>query len=115
MNEIIGVVLILLFAFLLVLTILGAIAGSRLLNVLRQDHPDVWMKLGSPTLLMNNSIRNNLLVNAFLRKREYLSLDNENLTHACKTVKLISRIYIPIFCVLVILFLLLIVDFPNSR
>ena len=59
---------------------------------------------------MNNSIRNGLLVNAFLRRKEYLSLDDENLTRVCDTEKRIIRFYVAIWCVLALFVILIMAD-----
>ena len=114
MKETIAVGVIILFGSAFVLLILGGILHHRLLNLLRKDHHDVWVKLGSPTLFMNNSIRNGLLVNAFLRKMEYLSLDDEKLTRVCKTEKRLIRLYAATWCVLALFFILIIANSPVS-
>jgi hypothetical protein len=44
---------------------------SYFFRYLRQHHEAVWIELGSPSLFLNNSIRNNLLVLKFLVLRRY--------------------------------------------
>jgi hypothetical protein len=43
---------------------------KSLFSYLKAHHPATWMSLGSPTLFLNNSIRNNWVLLKFLFSRE---------------------------------------------
>ena len=113
MKEIVDIGGFSLFALMIVFMIWAGFVRYKVLRILKQDHPDVWTKLGSPTLFLNNSIRNGYLLNKYLRKREYLSLEDERLTRLCNESKLIGWIVAPILCVFIILVIVAIVHFAR--
>lgn len=52
---------------------------SQLLTYLQQNRNDQWVKLGSPTLFLNNSISNSSKVMQYLMKKEYLGAGDATL------------------------------------
>ena len=46
------------------------------LDYMKDNLPDKWAELGSPTLIMNNSIRNTSSFLNFLLKRHYSDIDD---------------------------------------
>ena len=50
-----------------------------LLNILRNNHNEKWVALGSPTLFFNNSIRNNFLVLRFIWSDQAVALGDGTL------------------------------------
>jgi len=72
-----------LFAALLVWLALG----TSLLRLLRNDHREIYESLGSPSLLSNNTIRNNWLSLKFLLTGAYRDLDDERVTRLCRVLR----------------------------
>ena len=52
---------------------------SQLLSYLQKNQNVQWVKLGSPTLFLNNSISNSANMMRYLTKREYLEAQDETL------------------------------------
>jgi len=78
----------------------------QLLFLLRKNHPEKWRELGSPTLVMNNSIKNNLAVLKFLNNQEYLGLKDHKLTKISRLLWNLSRIYLVLLVIVIFLFLI---------
>jgi hypothetical protein len=76
-----------LFAFLFVGTILYLALVRKLLNRLETNHPATWQELGVPSLFLNNTRINNLLVLRFLWKGQYLSLQDPALTQLASRIR----------------------------
>ncbi|HUN54033.1 MAG TPA: hypothetical protein VMU29_02640 [Smithella sp.] len=64
------------------LVVLGGVViyfHYRFLSILKTAHNEKWKELGCPSLI-NNSPRNNIATLNFLRKNEYLMMNDQNLT-----------------------------------
>ena len=61
----------------------------RLISQLRQRHPTVYESLGSPSLFMNNSPRNNLLLLGWLYRRDYSDLGDVDTVRSADRVRLL--------------------------
>ncbi len=94
-----------LFSILMVAAIIGFVLHNRFLQMLRANHIETWLRLGSPTLFLNNSIKNGLEVQQFLWKREYLDLNDPDVTKLCSFLRIYSIAYIIFFISFVVLFL----------
>jgi hypothetical protein len=84
----------------------GFVLSYQYLGLLKDKHPDVWTSLGSPTLFLNNSPKNNIAVLRFLRRREYLRVGDAELTRRSIQLWRFSRLYLLLFASVVCLFLL---------
>ena len=80
----------------------GLVATQFFLRYLRLHHRDTWEKLGSPSLVMNNSIRNGLAVTRWLWAKEFLDLEDPRLTRFAKSMLLYQILYLALFGVVVI-------------
>jgi uncharacterized membrane protein YidH (DUF202 family) len=76
------------------------------LSRLKEYHPNEWRELGSPSLLTNNSIKNNLAVLKFLKSGEYSRLNDPKLTIASRLLWHLSAIYLVILAVAIFLLLM---------
>lgn len=56
--------------------LIGLFLVSRFLQAMKERHFYVWKSLGSPTLVSNNSVQGNLALFGYLRRREYLGLND---------------------------------------
>ena len=51
--------------------------AARMFRLLRQNHREVYESLGSPSLLLNNSIRNGWLSLRFLMRGDYRDVNDD--------------------------------------
>lgn len=79
-----------LFSILLVVTITGAGLYSRLLTVLRSRHSEVWKALGSPTLIVNNTLRNSLHMWRFVYGGGYRKLEDQDVDRLVTWLRLLG-------------------------
>ncbi len=68
--------------------------AARLFRLLREDHGEVYDTLGSPSLFLNSSIRNNWLSLRFLIAGHYRELDDERVTRLCGFMSIFLVAYI---------------------
>ena len=52
---------------------------SRFLDNLRNAHSKDWERLGSPTLILNNSIQNSTNLLVYITRRSYLEIGDDDL------------------------------------
>jgi len=79
-----------LFILLILLALGGILINRSLYGKLKSTHPDVYKTLGEPTIFLNNSIKNSLLVNKFIWKRQYLKLRDKKTVRFCDLVLIYS-------------------------
>ena len=53
------------------------------LRLLRTRHEERWISLGRPSLVLNNTITNGIAVTRFLWRKEYMELEDEQITRLC--------------------------------
>jgi hypothetical protein len=97
-----------LFALLTVLVGVGIIYYEKLLRILKERHTSIWRSLGSPTLLMNNTISNQKLMMAYINKKDYLNSKDQELIRLASFLRFFYKLYIAFFILIFITFLLLI-------
>jgi hypothetical protein len=88
-----------LFAILAASCIAGLIAMHFFLRYLRLNHSTTWQHLGSPSLVMNNTISNNISVLRWLWKKEYLELEDSRLTRFAQGIIVFQVFYIVLFLI----------------
>ena len=96
----------LVFGCIFLMVVFGLYLHNKFLVLLRRRHPEVWEKLGSPTLFLNNSIKSNLRTLAFLKNRQYVELNDSQLTKLSKFLWNYNRIYLVVFVVALVIFAL---------
>jgi hypothetical protein len=91
-----------LFTVLAASCIAGLTAMHFFLRYLRLNHSATWQHLGSPSLVMNNNIGNNLTVLRWLWKREYLELEDPRLTRFAQSIIVFQVFYLVLFVVVLL-------------
>ena len=66
-------------------------------NILRTRHPEKYEAIGKPSLIMNNSLSNNISFIKFLFKREWQDLDDAGLASLGKGMLTFFVIYSVLF------------------
>jgi|APSaa5957512535_1039671.scaffolds.fasta_scaffold43049_2 hypothetical protein len=69
-------------------------------RMLEKQYQNVWLELGSPHLITNNSLRNNLKLIRFLRNKEYKKLEDRELT---KKASFCYRLYVFLLIALLVM------------
>ena len=72
-----------LFCIITVYFIGWLIMCSYFLRLLRTRHEERWISPGKPSLILNNSIANGIAVMRFLWRREYMELEDQQITRLC--------------------------------
>jgi hypothetical protein len=105
----------LLFGILLTMVLVWFGLLARLFRTLRADHPATYERLGSPTLIYNNSLKNNWLLFRFLYRNEFNVLGDMSLGRFCRWLKIFLAGYLVLFFVMLGLVLIIIVTVPLPR
>jgi len=74
----------------------------RFLYLLRVNHIEKWKEIGSPTLILNNTIRNNIAILKFLKNKEYLKLHDKKLSATANFLWKLGGGYIVLFIIIII-------------
>jgi len=70
---------------------------TRVFRLLRKDYPEAYEAIGSPSLFLNNTIKNNWLFSRFLRTGRYRELGDDELTRLCRLIRIVKAIFIVTF------------------
>ena len=87
----------------MVAAVVGLAMMHQFLRDMRTRHVAVWESLGSPTLIANNSISNNLAVMRFLWRKEYQSIDDPDFVSLARTVRIYSIAYLAFFALVLVI------------
>ncbi len=85
------------FYSLVVMVIIGFVMHNKFLNKLKEKYPTVWESLGNPTLLKNNSPKNNFDVQKYIFKKEYKTLDDKAFISFCDSLRIFNIFYLCYF------------------
>jgi len=85
-----------------VVAVIGFGMSYRFLAYLRNNHHEVWEELGSPSLILNNSIRNSLATMSFMWRKEYIRLGDHKLIRIARFNVWFGYSYLAIFVALVL-------------
>ena len=69
----------------------------RLFRLLETRHPDKYNAMGRPSLIMNNSISNNILFMKFLFKREYSELNDPSVSRLGQLMRAFFFVFLVVF------------------
>lgn len=75
----------------------------ELIAYLKRYHLKTWQNLGSPGLIKDNTISNQLTLWRFIIKKEYLELNDKNLLNIANNLRISTGIYIASFSLLIII------------
>ena len=92
------------FITLIVLAIMGIYLHHSFLSLLKKTHHEKWKELGSPALVTNNSVKNSVAILNFLRKKEYLEMNDQELTKISLRLWNFGRIYLIFLATVICLF-----------
>ncbi len=98
MNELYFILFVVLFAS----VFLWFFLVWRLFNILKEDHPEKFESMGSPTLFCNNSPRTSVKLMKFIFKRQYLELESSRVLKLGNVMFAFAIIYIGLFLLLFI-------------
>ena len=71
------------FGLLMFLVLGGLLLNRYFYKRLKTDYQDIYKSLGEPSAFFNNSIKNSILVNKFIWKRQYLNLSDKGFKKFC--------------------------------
>jgi len=94
------------FGVMFIMMVFGFFLYNKFLVLISEKKPEVWIKLGSPKLFFNNSINSNLRVFIFLKNKQYLQLNNPQLTKISNFLWNYIIIYLLIFVLVLFLFVI---------
>lgn len=106
------------FALILVVSLLGVffivtlIAWTRVIGWLKEKHFTKWDELGRLSFT-NIPIRKSLSMISFLRTREFLVLNDIELTKRCTALRGLLCMYIVVFGITLIVVLIFIIENPK--
>jgi len=103
-NPMVGILFFVFFWMLGLLLFICFYKNHRFIKTLRQEHPETWAELGSPTLFLNNSIKNNLSMMKFMSSKKYRELNNPGLNLLATQISFINKTYYIVFFVVIGLF-----------
>ena len=95
-----------LFAILVGAVVIWFFLCYRLFGILETRHPDKFDAMGRPSLIMNNSISNNIHFLKFLVNREWAGLGDAGLETLSKAMLVFFAAYLCLFGTLVASFLM---------
>jgi hypothetical protein len=87
MPTVVAIFFLALVAVQFVGTLVYLVLIGTLLASLKRDHANVWESLGRPSLFLNNTIRNNVLVLKWLWRKGYSDLQNPATRRHASTVR----------------------------
>ncbi len=70
---------------------------NKMFNILRTRHPEKYEAMGKPTLIMNNSLSNNISFIKFLFKREWRELNDDGAASLGKGMLVFFALYTVVF------------------
>jgi hypothetical protein len=107
MSGIAPVAFMVLFAFQFLGTVAYLFLIASLFKRLKASHAPVWEALGSPSLFLNNNIRNNWLVLRWLWTKRYMDLQEPDTIDLAAAVRAVLFTLLANLAVLVVLFLVI--------
>jgi len=85
---------------LIILFIVGILSIRSLFTYIKNSYRELWDALGRPSLILNNSIGNNIRFFSFLKKNEFIRFDDKTMTKKCMFIKRFFIVYILCFVLL---------------
>ena len=113
MDNVVGILLIAVFAVQVIGTVVYLAQVGRLLRRLESKHQAVHESLGSPMVILNNRPRNNMLVLGWLWRREFESLDDAGTVELARSVRTMLLCLAAGFGIVLLLFVVLQASFGS--
>jgi ABC-type sugar transport system permease subunit len=102
MMELLGAIFPVLLLALFVLVVLGLALYYSFTRQLRMKYPKEWAGLGSPTLLLNNSISNSLRTWRYIDRGNYRALKDDELSDLAMWLRVLKYVYFAVLAATVI-------------
>ena len=77
---------------------------------LKENEPQIWVEIGEPHLILNNTPPNNIKLFKFLYKKEYLNLRDEKAIEKAVIIKNLLTTGLIIFPITFLLVFLILID-----
>ena len=106
MNELINIISPYLFTLGILSVGLWFYLCNKLFKTLKLKYPQKYEEIGKPSLIMNNSIGNNILFLKFILKNEYKVLQDSSLNSLCGFMKIFFIVYTSVFLAWLAFFIL---------
>ena len=74
------------------------------LRRLREEHPQAWRELGSPTPILNNSIANNIAIFRFVHRGRYKILNDPDLAWLFAIQRIVTPVYLLVLLAMLVAF-----------
>jgi hypothetical protein len=97
-------ILIVLFVWLVIGTTVYLLLVARLFSRLREHCPAVYDSLGSPSLIFNNTPKNNMLFLRWLWGRDYDDLSDADTVRKARVIRLVLASLLGTFAALIVAF-----------
>lgn len=104
MRGFIALAFIVLFVIQFIGTVIYLVQLARLLRRLESNHKAVHESLGSPSLVLNNTPRNNLLVLGWIWRREFGTIDDSKTIALARLVRMLFLVLACSFVAMLLLF-----------
>lgn len=95
-------VFLILFGILFISVLVWFFLCNKMFKVLALKHPEKYEGMGKPSLIMNNSLSNNISFMKFLLKREWRDLNDQSVASLGKTMSVFITLYLALFLVIII-------------
>ena len=105
-----NVILVFMFGSLILLFAIGIVFYQKCIRILKSKHTEVWNSLGSPSLILNNSISTQKLFLAFIKDKRYLQTENQDLIRVATFLRYYNKIYFVYFVIVLVSFIVLILS-----
>lgn len=92
-----------LFSLMLFLAIIGLFITQWFYKQLMNKYPVVYKQLGEPTLFVNHSIKNDILMYKFIWKKKYLAIGDPYLSKVCNFLFVYGLVFWVLFILLLII------------
>ena len=102
MEAIAGLAFVIVFPVLGVMILVWFRQLSKLFAYLRENHPQEYKEIGEPTLIMNNSPRNNIALLRFIQGKRPSDLGDEHLEKWCRFLTRFFYVCVGLFFSLII-------------
>ena len=102
MKAYLGIAFLVIFPVLGIMVLVWFRQLSKLFAYLKERHPEEYKAIGEPTLIMNNTPRNNILFLRFIQSSRPSEIGDEKLSNWCKFLTRFFYTYIFLFVGLII-------------
>jgi hypothetical protein len=95
-------VFLILFGVLFISVFVWFFLCNKMFKKLALKHPEKYEAMGKPSLIMNNSLSNNISFMKFLFKREWRDLNDQSVASLGKIMSVFIALYLALFLVIFI-------------